>query len=109
VYRGYQTVILPSAHTCMRARVCVFKYSAEPDPQLTDNDSWNALPVAVDPLSPPEKVRVVERGRVMIEDGVVEVLLECDYVAATALKLIVLASDAANNNAVVTEVAIWAV
>ena len=32
-----------------------------------------------------------------------------DYIEATALKLVVLDTDAANDNAVVTEVAVWAV
>ena len=52
---------------------------------------------------------VVDQGRVMMENGVEEVRLECDFVAATAIKLIVLGSDAANGNAVVTEVEVWAV
>jgi hypothetical protein len=32
-----------------------------------------------------------------------------DYVAATALKLVVLGTDAENNNAIVNEVRVWAV
>ena len=90
----------------------VLSYSTAPDPQLSDEDSWLALPVALDPCAShgaQEHVRVVERGRVMMDSGIVEVMLQCDYVAATALRLIVLGSDADNGNAVVTEVAVWAV
>ena len=87
-------------------------YSTSPDPRLAD-DSWFELPLAVDPVHlsapPPPRVRVVDQGRVMMENGVEEVRLECDFVAATAIKLIVLGSDAANGNAVVTEVEVWAV
>merc|ERR1712100_645770 len=74
-------------------------YSTSPDPELAD-DSWFELPLAVDPVHlsapPPPRVRVVDQGRVMMENGVEEVRLECDFVAATAIKLIVLGSDAAN-------------
>jgi len=46
---------------------------------------------------------------VTVARGVAEVELRCDYVEARAVRLRVLGSDADNNNAVVTELLVYAI
>jgi len=85
----------------------MLSYSNHAAPEI-EGAEWLPLPLN-QTARPAEEVHVREGGHVTVARGVAEVELRCDYVEARALRLRVLGSDADNNNAVVTELLVYAI